>query len=126
MRVELPCGHEKIDLDIPNNAMVLEPLSMPTLHDPEGAVTSALEQPIDSPPLSELAAGRKNVCIVISDNTRPVPNRVILPPLLKTLQSAGIDRHQITSSSPQAPTSPMKGKSWMGLSVPGWQQTTTS
>ncbi|MBW2208130.1 MAG: nickel-dependent lactate racemase [Deltaproteobacteria bacterium] len=96
MRVELPCGHEKIDLDIPNNAMVLEPVSMPTLHDPEGAVTSALEQPIDSPPLSELAAGRKNACIVISDNTRPVPNRVILPPLLKTLQSAGIDRDQIT------------------------------
>jgi len=65
------------------------------LDDPEGAVYSALADPIESPPLSELAMGRKNVCVVISDFTRPVPNKIILPPLLKVLEQSGLKRENI-------------------------------
>ena len=38
-------------------------------------------QPIGSKPLSELARGKKNVCILICDITRPAPNKLILPPI---------------------------------------------
>ena len=96
MRVELPCGHEKIGLVLPDRTLVLEPRPMPPLEDPQGAVTAAMEEPIAGPPLRELAANRKQACIVISDNTRPVPNRVILPPLIETLHAAGLDRSRIT------------------------------
>src|SRR5205823_12331250 len=33
--------------------------------------------------------------VVISDKTRPVPNGVVLPPILETLERAGIPRERI-------------------------------
>ena len=48
------------------------------------------------PALARLARGRASACVVISDITRPVPNAVILPPLLRTLEEAGIERRNIT------------------------------
>jgi len=45
--------------------------------------------------LAELARGRKNACILVCDITRPVPNRVILPPILRTLEEQGIKRRDI-------------------------------
>jgi nickel-dependent lactate racemase len=46
--------------------------------------------------LAELARGRKDACVVICDITRPVPNQLILEPLLATLESSGIPRDKIT------------------------------
>lgn len=45
--------------------------------------------------MAELARGRQSACVVISDVTRPVPNAVILPPLLATLEQNGIPRERI-------------------------------
>ena len=96
MKIALPCGHENIPLVLPPGAEILEPRHMPALNDPMESVASALREPIQGPPLAELARGRKTACVVISDITRPVPNRVILPPLLRTLESAGMDQTAIT------------------------------
>jgi nickel-dependent lactate racemase len=52
-------------------------------------------RPIGTPPLAEIARGRRNVCILICDITRPVPDRLILPPLLRTLEEQGIARRDI-------------------------------
>jgi len=49
-------------------------------------VRDALANPIGSRPLSELAAGKKTCTIIISDHTRPVPSRDILPPMLEALR----------------------------------------
>ncbi|NCB51892.1 MAG: nickel-dependent lactate racemase [Clostridia bacterium] len=49
-------------------------------------VRKAMEAPIGSPMLYELAEGRKNCVIIISDHTRPVPSRDILPNMLKELR----------------------------------------
>ncbi|MBQ3866355.1 MAG: nickel-dependent lactate racemase [Clostridia bacterium] len=48
-------------------------------------VREALLRPIGSPRLSELARGRKDCTVIISDHTRPVPSRDILPPMLEEL-----------------------------------------
>jgi len=96
MKIVLPCGHEEVPLVLPEGADILEPRAMPALDDPEGSVTAALNNPIEALPLVELAKGRKRACVVISDVTRPVPNRVILPPLLRALDSAGTGRSRIT------------------------------
>ena len=48
-----------------------------------------------TPPLRELARGKRTACIVICDITRPVPNELILRPVLETLEQAGIARDQI-------------------------------
>lgn len=89
-------GEKTVDLRVPQSATLLEMKPLNGLSDPEDAVYSALADPIESPPLSELAMGRKNACVVISDFTRPVPNKIILPPLLKSLEQSGLKREQIT------------------------------
>ena len=94
--VKLLCGESTVDLRLPESVNVLAMKPTDPLPDPEGAVCQALADPIESPPLKELARGRKNACVVISDITRPVPNQVILPPMLKTLEESGISRENIT------------------------------
>ena len=89
-------GKETIDLSLPETVSILDMKRVEPLPDPEGAVYRALADPIESPPLTELAQGRGNACVVISDITRPVPNKVILPPLLQVLEKSGIGRENIT------------------------------
>jgi nickel-dependent lactate racemase len=66
------------------------------LAEPTGALDAVLARPNGTPPLAELARGRKDACIVICDITRPVPNQLILPPVLATLEAAGIPRRKVT------------------------------
>ena len=96
MRVEVLCGREALEIEVPDRALVLEPQKLPPLDDPKAAVARALAEPLGTPPLARLARGRRDACVVISDITRPVPNKVILPPLLATLEEAGIPREKIT------------------------------
>jgi nickel-dependent lactate racemase len=96
MNIGILCGEKHVGIDVPDNAVVLTPNTADALPDPEDAVAKAIAQPVGSAPLAGLAAGRSNACIVISDITRPVPNRQVLPPILKTLEAAGIARDAIT------------------------------
>jgi len=52
----------------------------------EELVQLALENPIGSPRLCELAVGKKKVVIITSDHTRPVPSKITLPLLLKEIR----------------------------------------
>jgi len=54
-------------------------------------VKAAMENPIDSPRLCELAKGKKNCVIIISDHTRPVPSRDILPNMIAELKAGSPD-----------------------------------
>lgn len=54
-------------------------------------VRRAMLRPIDSPRLSELARGKKNCVIIISDHTRPVPSRDIIPNMLLELREGNPD-----------------------------------
>jgi nickel-dependent lactate racemase len=46
--------------------------------------------------LAELARGRRSACILICDVTRPVPNRLFLQPMIRTMIQAGIPASRIT------------------------------
>jgi lactate racemase len=96
MKANLRCGKETVSIDLPDSAQLIENRPAKALADPESAVRDALLHPIGTAPLREIARGRKNACIVISDITRPVPNKVILPPLLQTLTESGIAAKDIT------------------------------
>jgi nickel-dependent lactate racemase len=87
-----------LEVELPDDRVVgpLEIKPAVPLADPDGAVVEALRQPIGSLPLAELARGRRSACILISDITRPVPNETLLRPMLRTLESQGIARDQIT------------------------------
>ncbi len=54
-------------------------------------VRAAMAEPIDSLRLRELARGKKNCVVIVSDHTRPVPSRDILPPMLEELRAGSPD-----------------------------------
>jgi hypothetical protein len=55
-----------------------------------------LRRPSGTPPLRELARGRRRAAIIIDDMTRPTPTAAILPILLEELEAAGMERKAIT------------------------------
>ena len=57
----------------------------------EDLVRDALERPIGSPPLRVLAERKKNIVLIASDHTRPVPSRVIVPQMLAELRKGSPD-----------------------------------
>ena len=98
MRVHLNYGRGQRAVDLPDelDITVIAKKAMPLLADPAGAMEEALTEPVGCPPLAEEAARAERVCILICDFTRPVPNGVILPPLIRTLLDAGLAPEQIT------------------------------
>jgi len=49
-------------------------------------VLRAMAEPAGSPTLSDLAKGKKNIIIIASDHTRPVPSKVIIPFMLEEIR----------------------------------------
>ncbi len=49
---------------------------------PKELLCQAMENPIGTSRLEELAKGKKKVVVLCSDHTRPVPSKLILPPML--------------------------------------------
>ncbi len=97
MRITLDYGRTGLEVELPEERVV-GPLAIrpaPPLPDPAAAIAEALAQPIGTRPLTALARGRRNACILVCDITRPVPNRLILPPLLAILEQQGIPRGEI-------------------------------
>lgn len=97
MRVRLEYGRTGMDVELPDRSVVrtlsyqvAEPLS-----DADGVLRHLLAQPLGTPPLAELARGRRDACILICDITRPVPNELILRPILEILEQSGIPREKI-------------------------------
>jgi nickel-dependent lactate racemase len=68
---------------------------MPILADPSQAVERALRNPVGSKRLAEEARGKKTACILICDITRPVPNGLVLPPVVRELMAAGLKSEDI-------------------------------
>lgn len=98
MRMDFAFGKTGLTVTLPPgfHYRVLEARSAHALADPAAAIEAALDAPIASRPLSELARAAKSAAISVCDITRPAPNRQILPPLLQRLESAGVPREGIT------------------------------
>lgn len=98
MKVRLAYGEEGLEIELPDENVVgeLRAKPAPVLPDPAAAVEESLDSAIGSAPLADIARGRKNACIVISDVTRPVPNALLLKPITRVLEEVGIDREKIT------------------------------
>jgi nickel-dependent lactate racemase len=98
MQVELAFGKMGLSVNLPDGFRyrVLEARSATPLADGPAALEAALDHPIGTAPLAELARGKRSAAISVCDITRPAPNRLTLPPVLRRLESAGIPREAIT------------------------------
>ncbi|MFP6617875.1 MAG: nickel-dependent lactate racemase [Pirellulaceae bacterium] len=97
MHVCLEYGRSGLEVELPDDRVIrtLEYKNAAPLEDPASSLAAVLQEPSGTPSLAELARGRSSACIVICDITRPVPNELILQPLLETLEQAGLERDQI-------------------------------
>ena len=51
-------------------------------------IRAAMAEPIGSPRLFDLAKGKNKIVIIASDHTRPVPSKIIMPPILEEIRAA--------------------------------------
>ena len=90
MQLSFPYGKEFLNFEIADKR--LQGVLVSNLHhykaekDARSLVDEALANPIGSPKLSELVKGKKNIVLIASDHTRPVPSKVIVPPMLREIR----------------------------------------
>src|SRR5687767_1802436 len=98
MQINLAFGKTGLTANLPDGFRyrVLEARSATPLPDWQGSLEKALDAPIGSPPLAEMARGKRSAAISVCDITRPAPNRKTLPPVLRRLEQAGVPRDGIT------------------------------
>ena len=90
--VHIPYGKTVIEYDEGNaNVLCSRIDELKAESDGLSIVRAAMENPIDSPRLCELAKGKKNCVIIVSDHTRPVPSRDILPNMIAELKAGNPD-----------------------------------
>ena len=95
-RVELAYGRDGLSVEVPDHAQVVRPRPVAGVGDERAALEAALSDPVGTPPLAQLAAGKRRVVVTHSDITRATPNDRILPVLLRALEDAGVARDDIT------------------------------
>lgn len=98
MKVNLAYGEKGLDIELPDKNLVkiLTMKNADPIENPAETLQEMLENPIGTSPLSQLAKGKHSACAVICDMTRPVPNHILLPPILSCLEISGIPRENIT------------------------------
>ena len=97
-RVPLQFGDGRIEIKVPDSALVARTPNAGQVSDPAAETLRGLAEPIGAPPLRELARGCSNAAVVVSDNTRPVPYSGpggILKPILDTLRLEGVGHIKI-------------------------------
>ena len=83
-KVTLNYGKSNKELSIPKNLYeILTPMDLEKVADDSGEVRNALNNPIGSVPLKEMAQGKNNVIILASDITRRSPSHSRLPPIFE-------------------------------------------
>ncbi|MBS6643220.1 MAG: nickel-dependent lactate racemase [Clostridiaceae bacterium] len=90
MKIDLPYGKGRIQAQVPDDrisGVVHSRLDDRTSSfTEEELINQALLSPIGSPRLRDLARDAKNVVIICSDHTRPVPSKVIIPGMLREIR----------------------------------------
>ncbi|OPX96490.1 MAG: hypothetical protein A4E58_01738 [Syntrophorhabdus sp. PtaB.Bin006] len=93
MQIMMYYGKSGLPIDFPDewDITVIRKKPMPVLPDPSRVLAEALARPVGTQPLGKLSGGQGRVCILVCDVTRPVPNGLILPGLIRKLLELGFD-----------------------------------
>lgn len=87
-KISLPYGNGYISGMVPREKLkgILLPRKVSSNADEQAIVLRALDNPIGTLPLRELAKGKRNIAIISSDHTRPVPSHITMPLLLQEIR----------------------------------------
>lgn len=94
----IPFSKTSLEFSLPPQmkADVLVSQPVAPIEDVNAAIQSALDNPIGSQPLRNIAHKGDRVCIVFTDITRASPDHLLVPALLKELEIAGVQDEDIT------------------------------
>jgi lactate racemase len=94
----VPFAKSMLEFAIPSGMHADVAASQPAkpLKGTAAAIRDALEHPIGTPPLHEIARPGQQVCIVFTDITRASPDYLLVPALLGELEKAGVQDKEIT------------------------------
>ncbi len=90
--IPLPYGKEKMTVNINEEKFLFNGEFVSKAHtfkaemEQADIVKKSLENPIGSERLCDLAKGKKNIVIIASDHTRPVPSKFIMPAMLEEIR----------------------------------------
>ncbi len=88
--------------------------------EPESEVEKSLKKPIESPSFEEIFGKKKQVVIVVNDHTRPVPNELLLTPILSALHRLGIPEsriHILVATGGHRPSTPEEITLFLGKHI---------
>lgn len=96
--VWLPYGKTEVCARIPtrNFLGMIEPKEKHGVADPRVEVERALNEPIGTRRLSEIAKAGDKAAVVVDDATRATPSYLMVPPILDELNKAGVKDEDIT------------------------------
>ena len=93
--VQLPYGREKMPISVEENhlagVLVSGVHEYKAEKDGYALVADALANPIGTPKLRDMVAGKKKIVLICSDHTRPVPSKYIVPAMLAELRAGSPD-----------------------------------
>jgi len=96
MKITLPYGETSLAVEVPDDSRVVIPEDTAGIVDVRTEIRRAIDHPIGTPLLTQLAAGKSDAVIVINDITRPAPSGIMLEELLRDLSLAGIKEDKVT------------------------------
>jgi nickel-dependent lactate racemase len=96
--VWLPYGKTDVCVRVPARNLLgsIQPVEKPGAADPKAEIERALQEPIGTKRLSELAKPESKVAIVVDDATRKAPSEIMLLPVLAELNAAGVNDENVT------------------------------
>ncbi len=97
-KIKLKYGKEIVEIKLPLGKLlgVIEGKALPAICNPAEAVREGLENPIESPPFTELFNRGDKVVITVSDKSRNTHAEIFLPIIIEELKKRGVSTQDIT------------------------------
>ena len=108
IKISVPYGSGETSFELPESAFLgyvlpasenaddsVESDSSNTL-DSDAIIRNALQNPIGTPRLSEIALPSQKIAVIVNDVTRPTPSAYLIPFVLEELAAAGVPDENIT------------------------------
>lgn len=110
MKISVPYGTASIEADLPDSldVRVIDPAGCKPAESVESLLKKALDAPIGTDRLENMATKDDQITIIVNDHTRPGPDRLIVAEVVRRLETAGVpDSHikfVVATGSHRAPT----------------------
>ena len=93
MKIEIPYGKTVVTLNVPDanlEHVISDDINREVIISERDIIKGALADPVNSLKLNDLARGKKNAVIIVSDISRPCPSYKFLPDIIDELNTGGI------------------------------------